>query len=187
MENALVSNIYLLSQICSNRFGSNILTNILGQWRVNPHSGINTAVGGLSYYISPPHSLFEILSDPIHSVIYISFVLLSCAWFSKLWIEVSGSAPKDVAKQLHDQQLVLKGFRENSTVDVLKRYIPPAAEFGGVCIGALTVFADFMGAIGSGTGILLCVTIIFELFEAYIKEAQEQGMQLNIPQLMGQQ
>jgi hypothetical protein len=34
--------------------------------------------------------------------------------------------------------------------DVLKRYIPIAASFGGMCIGALTIFADFLGAIGSG-------------------------------------
>lgn len=34
--------------------------------------------------------------------------------------------------------------------DVLKRYIPIAASFGGMCIGALTILADFLGAIGSG-------------------------------------
>jgi hypothetical protein len=34
----------------------------------------------------------------------------------------------------------------------LNRYIPIAAAFGGMCIGALTIVADFMGAIGSGTG-----------------------------------
>ena len=34
----------------------------------------------------------------------------------------------------------------------LNRYIPTAAAFGGMCIGALTIVADFMGAIGSGTG-----------------------------------
>ena len=43
----------------------------------------------------------------------------------------------------------------------LNRYIPTAAAFGGVCIGALSIFADFMGAIGSGTGILLAITIIY--------------------------
>lgn len=42
----------------------------------------------------------------------------------------------------------------------LPRYIPTAAAFGGLCIGALSVLADFLGAIGSGTGILLAVTII---------------------------
>ncbi|CAI9276667.1 unnamed protein product [Lactuca saligna] len=34
-----------------------------------------------------------------------------------------------------------------------------------LCIGALTVLADFMGAIDSSTGILLAVTIIFQYFE----------------------
>jgi preprotein translocase subunit SecY len=32
-----------------------------------------------------------------------------------------------------------------------------------MCIGALTVVADFLGAIGSGTGILLAVTIIYQV------------------------
>lgn len=42
-------------------------------------------------------------------------------------------------------------------------YIPTAATFGGKCIGALNVLADFMGAIGLGTGIFLAVTIIYQL------------------------
>ena len=33
---------------------------------------------------------------------------------------------------------------------VLNRYIPTAAAFGGACIGALTIVADFLGAIGEG-------------------------------------
>jgi len=37
----------------------------------------------------------------------------------------------------------------------------------------LTIFADFVGAIGSGTGILLAVTIIYSYYEEMIKkEAQ---------------
>ena len=55
------------------------------------------------------------------------------------------------------------------------RYIPIAAAFGGMCIGALTIVADFMGAIGSGTGILLAVTIIYQYFETYEKEKQQAG------------
>jgi len=56
-------------------------------------------------------------------------------------------------------------MREESMIKYLNRYIPTAAAFGGVCIGALSIFADFMGAIGSGTGILLAVTIIYQYFE----------------------
>ena len=66
------------------------------------------------------------------------------------WIEVSGQSVKDVAKQLKDGGMMIPGnHRDTSVKKVLKRYIPVAAAFGGVCIGALTVVADFMGAIGS--------------------------------------
>merc|ERR1711935_79544 len=119
--------------------------------------------------------LGEILNDPIHAIFYLTFILLSCALFSKTWIEVSGSSPKDVAKQLKDQDMVIRGFRTKSVITVLNRYIPIAAAFGGMCIGALTVAADFMGAIGSGTGILLAVTIIFQYFEMFVKEQSSEG------------
>lgn len=42
-----------------------------------------------------------------------------------------------------------------------------------MCIGALTVAADFLGAIGSGTGILLAVTIIYQYYEMFSKEQGE--------------
>ncbi|KAL6198272.1 hypothetical protein ACLB2K_028064 [Fragaria x ananassa] len=66
--------------------------------------------------------------------------------------------------------MVMRGHRESNLEKELNRYIPTAAAFGGMCIGALTVLADFMGAIGSGTGILLAVTIIYQYIETYEKE-----------------
>lgn len=53
-------------------------------------------VGGLCYYLSPPESFGSVLDDPVHASIYIVFMLGSCAFFSKTWIEVSGSSAKDV-------------------------------------------------------------------------------------------
>lgn len=114
--------------------------------------------------MSPPHKLKDVITDPIHTVLYIAFMLSACALFSKTWIEVSGSGPREVARQLKDQQLVMAGHREGSMYKELKRIIPTAAAFGGATIGALSVAADLMGALGSGTGILLAVTIICELF-----------------------
>jgi protein transport protein SEC61 subunit alpha len=124
----------------------------------------------MAYYVSPPGSLAAVLADPFRAIFYVSFILASCAFFSKTWIEVSGSSVKDVAKSLRDQQLMLQGHREESLTKKLGHYIPVAAAFGGMCIGALTIFADFMGAIGSGTGILLAVTIIYQYFEIFSKE-----------------
>merc|ERR1711982_226791 len=94
-------------------------------------------VGGLCYYLSPPETLGHIGEDPIHALLYITFMLGSCAFFSKTWIDVSGSSAKDVAKQLREQQMVMRGHRETSMIHELNRYIPTAAAFGGLCIGAL--------------------------------------------------
>jgi len=52
-------------------------------------------------------------------------------------------------------------------IKYLDRYIPVAAALGGIMVGLLTVFADMLGAIGSGTGILLAVNIIFSFYEQY--------------------
>jgi protein transport protein SEC61 subunit alpha len=178
LQSALVSNLYFFSQLLYKRYSTNILVQLLGRWEdVEGGMGSNSVpVGGLAYYVSPPQSLTEIIQDPIHALFYIAFVLSACALFSKTWIEVSGSSPRDVAKQLHEQEMIIKGFRGKSVIIVLNRYIPIAAAFGGMCIGILTVLADFLGAIGSGTGILLAVTIIFQYFEMFVKEqAKESG------------
>jgi protein transport protein SEC61 subunit alpha len=171
LQTALVSNLYFLSQLLYNRYSGNILVRLLGVWKeLKENPGSSVPVSGLAYYISPPQTFLEIWKDPFHAVFYLFFILSSCALFSKTWIEVSGSSPKDVAKQLRDQQMILKGHRDNSLVHELNRYIPAAAAFGGMCIGLLTVLADFLGAIGSGTGILLAVTIIYQYYEMFSKE-----------------
>jgi len=177
LQTALVSNLYFMSQLLYRRYPGNVFVNLLGQWHDSEggQQVQSIPVGGLAYYVSPPSSLAEILYDPFHALFYLTFVLTACALFSKTWIDVSGSSAKDVAKQLRDQQMIMKGHRDSSLVKELNRYIPTAAAFGGLCIGALSVLADFMGAIGSGTGILLAVTIIYQYFEIFVKEQQEFG------------
>merc|ERR1719364_496105 len=174
LQTALVSNLYFFSQLLYRRFKSNMLVNLLGQWQEMEYGGQSIPVGGLAYYMSPPNSFADIWEDPFHALFYIAFVLISCALFSKVWIEVSGSSARDVAKQLRDQQMMFKGHRDSSLAKELNRYIPTAAAFGGMCIGMLTIVADFLGAIGSGTGILLAVTIIYQYFEMFYK-AQDEG------------
>lgn len=177
LQSALVSNLYFISQMLYSRFGGNLFVDLLGVWSTMGGGGPSRSYpsGGICYYLSPPESLGSVIVDPVHAVIYISFMLGSCAFFSKTWIDVSGSSAKDVAKQLKEQQMIMRGHREQSMVHELNRYIPTAAAFGGLCIGALSVLADFLGAIGSGTGILLAVTIIYQYFEVFMKEQQELG------------
>lgn len=73
---------------------------------------------------------------------------------------------------MKDQNVSVPGYRDTSTISVLNRYIPVAAAFGGIAIGVLTILADFLGAIGSGTGILLAVSIVYQYYESLVKEKE---------------
>ena len=64
-----------------------------------------------------------------------------------------------------DSGQVMAGHREGSMYKELKRVVPTAAALGGAILGLLSVAADLMGAIGSGTGILMAVTIIYSYWE----------------------
>ena len=170
LQSALVSNLFFFSQILYKRYKHFLPVRILGKWEDVESGGHSIPVGGLAYYISPPQSILDFAKDPFHTLFYIAFMLVSCGFFSKTWIDVSGSGVGDVARNLQDQGYMIEGFRENRIKDKLKRYIPIAATFGGMCIGLLTIFADFLGAIGSGTGILLAVTIIYSFYEEISKD-----------------
>lgn len=68
---------------------------------------------------------------------------------------------------MKEQQMVMRGHREKSMIHELNRYIPTAAAFGGLCIGALSVLADFLGNIISPSNkkmfsILISVYIMLE-------------------------
>merc|ERR1712213_214392 len=94
LQSALVSNLYIISQMLASRFGGDFFVNLLGVWQDVSQGGPARSypIGGLCYYLSPPESFGAMLSDPIHAVLYIIFMLGSCAFFSKTWIEVSGSS-----------------------------------------------------------------------------------------------
>ncbi|KAI8451708.1 protein transport protein SEC61 subunit alpha [Phakopsora pachyrhizi] len=153
LESALTLNVFILSQMLYNRLPNNIFS-------------------GIAYYISPPHNIRAVFSDPIHTLLYVSFMLTACALFLKTWIKVSGSGPREVAKQLKDQQMVMVSHREGSMYKDLKRIIPTAAAFGGATISALSVCTDLMEALRSGTEILLAVTIIYGYWKRTIREGR---------------
>lgn len=170
LQSALSSNVFIISQMLFVRWPNNIFVKVLGQWDTRPGASQLFAVSGIAYYIQPPTSFTEALLDPIKTVIYVVFVLGSCAVFSTTWIEISGSSPREVAKQFKEQGLVIAGHRDTSAYRELKKIIPTAAAFGGATIGALSVFCDLMGTLGSGTSILLAVTTIYGYYELAVKE-----------------
>ncbi|KAG9683383.1 SecY protein, partial [Aureobasidium melanogenum] len=167
---------FLVSQMLYSRFSDNLLVKMIGVWEAREGSSQMLPISGLVYYMSPPLNFKDALLDPVHTALFIAYMLIACAAFSKTWIEVSGSSPRDVAKQLKEQGLVMAGHRDESMYRELKRVIPTAAAFGGACIGALSIVSDLVGALGSGTGILMAVTIIYSYFEIAAKEGDMSGL-----------
>merc|ERR1712196_566531 len=74
LQSALVSNLYFFSQMLYKRYPSNFLVNLFGSWsEVQDGQSIPTA--GIAYYISPPTSFGDIVTDPIHAFVYVVFVM----------------------------------------------------------------------------------------------------------------
>ncbi|CAN6238368.1 unnamed protein product [Urochloa humidicola] len=124
-------------------------------------------LGGIAYYVTPPASF---VAAPLHALVYTVLLLASCVILSQAWVVASESTPRDVAKRLTDQRLALPGRRDGATYPMLCRYIPTAAALGGLCVGALTIFADITGVIGAGTGIMLAATAVYSLVNSVEKE-----------------
>ena len=91
----------MISQRLIVKFAGNFIVNLLGVWN-DTGGGRAYPIGGLCYYLSLPETLGLVLTDPIHAILYISFMLGSFAFFSKTWIDVSGYSAKDMAKQLRE-------------------------------------------------------------------------------------
>jgi protein transport protein SEC61 subunit alpha len=98
LQTAFVSNLYFFSQVLHRKFKGNFFVSFLGKWQEYDMAGNSAPVGGLAYYISPPKDFFDIQRDPAHFIFYSLFVMGSCALFSRIWIDVSGSSPRDVCR-----------------------------------------------------------------------------------------
>ena len=171
LQTALISNVHIISNLLYRKFKKYSFIRLLGVWKTSPTGGPEKLEGGFAFYLTPPESISEIFYNPAHFFIYLTFISVSCALFSKLWLELSGRSSKDILKQLHDNDMVLAGVdRDQAMIKQLNRYIPIAAVVGGIFIGLLSIVSDLIGTIGSGTGLLLVVNIIYGYFESHKKE-----------------
>jgi preprotein translocase subunit SecY len=98
---------------------------------------------------------------------YTAFMVCGAILFSVFWVATSGMDPRSVAQQIESIGLQIPGYRRDSRIieSVLNRYIPGLAVLGGATVGLLAAFADFTGALGTGTGLLLSTLIIYNLYE----------------------
>jgi len=163
------------------------LVNIIGRATPSTAGSQSQFVDGLLYYITPmgrPNSLdfggyISYILNPdtkspifgipefVHIIVYITFLMIVCVIFGQFWVETTGMGPKEVAEQLDSAGLQIPGFRRDPRVvtTLLEKYIPPIVVLGSAFVGLLAGVADLTGALGTGTGILLTVSILYRLYQ----------------------
>jgi len=186
LVNALYANFLFFGQMIWNSHqGSNFFLNLIGIFKQSEASGTPggylTPTGGLMYYLSPPQGIAALLADPLRGVIYLLIFIVLCVYLGRVWVEVSGLAPRDVAGQILDSGMQIPGFRSSEKIieRILKRYIPTLVILNGIIIASLSFFADSLGALTSGTGLLIAIGITHQYAETISKElaaAQYPGM-----------
>ncbi len=131
---------------------------------------------GLIYYLSPPLGIDALVDDPLRAVIYLFIFIILCIYLGKIWVEVSGLASRDIAQQILDSGMMVPGFRSSAKIieKILDRYIPVLIVLNGILIALLSFMADSLGALTSGTGLLIAIGIIHQYAETISKEIAAQ-------------
>jgi preprotein translocase subunit SecY len=166
---ALIANVQLLARLVSNA-GISWLA-----W-LGTFSG-SQPVSGMAYWLTNINILDKIVYgnvrfiDFAHAGIYMLVMICGAVLFSWFWMQTSGLDPRAQARQMMSSGLQIPGFRKDARVleRLLKRYIYPLTIMGGIFIGFLASIADMSGALGSGTGLLLTVMIVYKLYEDIAK------------------
>ncbi|MEM3399685.1 MAG: preprotein translocase subunit SecY [Candidatus Micrarchaeia archaeon] len=131
-------------------------------------SGFNSVKGYTTYLAMLSGTTpYTNIPELFHVITYAITMVILCVIFGWFWIDTTGMGPKDVAEQLKKSGLQIPGFRRDPRVieKVLERYIPVITILGSAFVGILAVFADLTGALGTGTGVLLTVGLLFRMYE----------------------
>ncbi len=145
--------------------------------------GSGRVVDGLFYYFSPVYYGYDTVQhfrlmlttttplfhipEWVHAIGYTLFMVVASIFFGTFWAETQGMDAKSVAEQLASARLQIPGYRRDPRLleRVLKRYIDPLVFVSSAAVGLLAACADLLGALGTGTGILLTVGIFYNLYE----------------------
>ena len=182
LVNALYANILFFGQLLAGPdsalrgHGYDFWINLIGTFNTPEEaSGLGQQLipkSGIIYLLTPPLGLNQLISDPFRAVFYLLIFIGLCIMLGRVWVEVSGLAPRDIAGQILDSQMQVPGFRSSEKIleRILKRYIPTLVIINGILIAFLSFCADSLGALTSGTGLLISIGIIHQYGETLAKE-----------------
>ena len=171
---ALFGNVVMWSQLLWNNYKGSDWGWIIAY--LGKFSDEGRPIGGLAFYVTAPtRGLSDVMASPLRYSIYALILITFCIIFSVIWLEVGGLDPRTVAQQLVDSGMQIPGFRRSGRPieTILRRYIPVVTVLGGLIVGVLAAVADFLGAFGTGTGILLSVSIVYQYYQQLMQERIE--------------
>ena len=164
---ALMANVQLFATLLQ-KWGHPILGTFSG----------STPTGGFVLWIYGGDIVSKIVkgsfvsADVWHALVYMLFMVVGSVIFSIFWVQSAGMDARSQAKQMMSSGLQIPGFRRDERVleRILERYIWPLTIMGAITVGVIAALADLSGALSRGTGILLTVMIIYQLYESIARE-----------------
>ena len=161
---ALVANIQLFGTLVENSVGH---ATLLGGF------SNGQAISGFAYWISYSNLLEAIIrgslqnSQIIQAGTHLLFFVIFSVIFAIFWVKTAGMDASSQAKRIIASGLQIPGFRKDERIleSILARYVLPLTIMGGIAIGILAALTDTLGAITSGTSILLAVMIMYQLYQ----------------------
>lgn len=103
----------------------------------------------------------------LQGLTHILFYMVLSTMFSVFWVKTAGMDAKKQAHNITSSGLQVSGFRQDERIieSILDRYIMPLTVMGGAAIGLLAAVTDLLGALVSGTAILLVIMIMFQFYQ----------------------
>lgn len=161
---ALVANIQLFGSLVEKAFGH-------ATWFGGFSQG--QAVSGFAFWLGQSNLVESIIRGNLQTIqifqalSHLLFFMGFSVLFAIFWVKTSGMDAQAQAKKIVASGLQIPGFRKDERVleAILARYVMPLTVMGGLTIGALAALTDSLGALTSGTAILLAVMIMYQLWQ----------------------
>lgn len=161
---ALLANIQLIGSLFENSLGR---PTFIGGF------SNGQAISGIAYWLGNSNLLEAIIrgsiqfSQVIQAFVHLIFFMAFSTLFAIFWVKTAGMDASSQAKKILASGLQIPGFRKDERIleSILSRYVLSLTVMGGLAIGFLAAISDTLGALTSGTSILLAVMIMYQLYQ----------------------
>lgn len=183
---ALVANIQLFGGILENAATPCLTGECTGMAKFASYFGFlghfvqGQPVSGFAFWIGSTNLLELVIRGGFSSIyllqgiIHTLFFMIFSTIFAVFWVKTSGMDAKAQAHKIASSGLQVAGFRQDERVleSILDRYIMPLTIMGGLAIGLLASVTNLLGALVSGTAILLVIMIMFQFYQNIAEQHQ---------------